>query len=200
MRHTTHISRPSRLARGTILAALALAAPLALSACTAADGAQDASGSAASSEHQSSDSPVTASETWVKATADDMEPGEGMTGVFGTLTNHTDTDLVITEVTSDAAAHVELHEVVDGMMRAIEGDVVVPANGSFALVPGGNHIMLMGMTDPLLPGDEIVVTLTFSDGSALDLTALVKDTAGANESYGDLEHGDSAQSDDHAGH
>lgn len=133
---------------------------------------------------------ITITDPWTKATAEDAKPGEAMTGVFGELENHGDKDLVITGVTSEVAGIVELHEVVDGVMREIQGDVTIPAGGSLLLEPGANHIMLMDITKPLLPGDDVDITLSLSDGSTMTFTALVKDTSGANESYGDLDHGD----------
>ena len=79
---------------------------------------------------------------------------------------------------------IELHEVTaDGIMQPIAGDVVVPAHGTFELMPGANHIMLMDLRKDLLAGDEVKFTLHLasSDGStfSVDLTVLVKDYAGA---------------------
>jgi len=74
--------------------------------------------------------------------------------------------------------------------RAIElfaadgtGVPVTVSHRSFELAPGANHIMLIGLTRPLLAGDEVSVTLTFSDGTEVALTAMVKDYTGANEEY-----------------
>lgn len=125
----------------------------------------------------------------------------GMTGVFGTLENHGDDDLVITAVESEAAGSAELHEVTTaGVMQQIAGDVTVPAGGSFEFVPGGDHIMLMDLAADLLAGDEAPITVSFDDGSSISFSALVKDYSGANESYGDGEHGGSDEHDDHGGH
>ena len=91
----------------------------------------------------------------------------------------------------------ELHETVENesgamIMREIEGGFVIPAGETLDLVPGGNHIMLMDLTDPLAAGEEVTFTLTFSDDSSYEFTAPVKDYAGANENYegGDEEMGD----------
>lgn len=188
----SRVARPVRRPFGvtTAAAALALAAPLGLAACSSTgDGPADTSGQHVTTEQAGS---ITIADAWAKASADDMHAGEGMTGVFAELTNHGDTDLTITGLSSPAAGIVELHEVVDGVMRKIQGDVTIPAGGNLVLEPGANHIMLMEMVDPLHPGDDVVITLTLSDGSDVTVTALVKDTSGANESYGDLEgeHGE----------
>ncbi|MFC5338628.1 copper chaperone PCu(A)C [Leucobacter denitrificans] len=199
MIHTFRTQRSRRAAIASAVAAFTLTVPVALSACTTAGAAPEHTESSATSNtpaNSTEHTQVHALDVWAKATAADMEPGEGMTGVFAVLENHGDADLTITSVTSNSAKHVELHEVVNGQMREIAGDVIIPAGGSLLLEPGGNHIMLMGITDPLLPGDEVSIELGFTDGSALELSALVKDTAGANESYDESHDSDGG----HDGH
>ena len=129
--------------------------------------------------------PLTMAHPWVKA-ADG-----GMTGAFGTLTNNGTEDLQVVAASSPAAASVELHETVqqaDGTaaMAKSTGGFTIPAGGTFALEPGANHLMLMGLKEPVLAGEEIPFTLTLSDGGTVEFTAPAKDFAGANESY----HGD----------
>jgi len=51
------------------------------------------------------------------------------------------------------------------------------------LEPGGYHLMFLGIPTPIAAGEDITVTLMLSDGSELDLTAVAKDFAGANEDY-----------------
>lgn len=127
---------------------------------------------------------LTMSGAWAKA----AESG-GMTGAFGTLENSGDEDLTVVAASSPAASTVELHEVAmddDGamVMREIEGGFVVPAGSEYLLEPGASHLMLMGLTDGLLAGDTVTITLELADGSTLDVDAVAKDFAGANESYG----------------
>ena len=50
--------------------------------------------------------------------------------------------------------------------------------------------MLMDLPEPVVAGDELSFTLTFSDDSTLDFTAPAKDYAGANENYEDGDMGD----------
>ncbi|MEB7446503.1 copper chaperone PCu(A)C [Arthrobacter koreensis] len=121
---------------------------------------------------------------WAKAAEAD-----GMTGAFGTLENSGDEDLTIVAASSPAASTVELHEVAmddDGamVMREIEGGFVVPAGSDYLLEPGASHLMLMGLTDGLLAGGTVTITLELADGSTLDVDAVAKDFAGGNESYG----------------
>jgi copper(I)-binding protein len=41
----------------------------------------------------------------------------------------------------------------------------------------------MNLTEPLLPGAEVTLTVEFEDGSTLPVTAQVRDFAGADEVY-----------------
>ncbi len=176
----------------TVLATAFIVAPLTLlTACSpASTPAAESSTSQESSEHGSADHAVMLNEGWAKA----GDTG-GMTGVFGTLENMGDADLTITSVESDDAGMIELHEVTaDGVMQEIKGDVVIPANGTFELAPGANHIMLMDLKKDLLAGSEVTFTLNLksADGETMSVpfTVLVKDYAGANENYGGGEHGE----------
>ena len=44
--------------------------------------------------------------------------------------------------------------------------------------PGGLHIMLFDLKAPLSPGDQVPITLTFSDGSSKAVTAEVRSVQG----------------------
>ncbi len=68
-------------------------------------------------------------------------------------------------------------------MRPKTGGLTVPAEGAHELVPGGDHLMLMDLTQPLQPGAEVALTVVFEDGSELPVTAQVRDFAGGNEEY-----------------
>lgn len=102
----------------------------------------------------------------------------------------TDTDSIIAaSVDSSIAGTVELHEVVaadggDDMGDMDEGDmggemtmqqvnaIDLPADETVTLEPGGYHIMLLDLVDPLETGQTFEVTLQFS--TADDLTVEVE--------------------------
>ncbi|MGE2832844.1 copper chaperone PCu(A)C [Mycobacterium sp. SMC-4] len=112
----------------------------------------------------------------------------GMAAVFGSLANTGGSDVQIVGGNSPQAGHVEIHEVVVNelggkTMREKDGGLTVPAGGTRELIPGGDHLMLMDLTQPLLPGADITVTLEFQDGSTLPVTAQVRDFAGGSEEY-----------------
>lgn len=116
----------------------------------------------------------------------------GATAVFGTVTNPGDEPLRLVGARSAAAARVELHTTATGSdgsatMHAVPS-LEVPAHGTLALGPGGDHLMLLDLVDPLEPGEEVTVVLELEDGSTLELLAPVKEYAGAQEDYDEVEH------------
>ncbi|WP_433256505.1 copper chaperone PCu(A)C [Streptosporangium sp. CA-135522] len=125
--------------------------------------------------------PVAITDPWVKTTK------KGMSAAFGTLVNNTDTDVTVVSGDSPLSPKIELHEVVDSkgkmIMRPKEGGFVIPARGTHRLQPGGDHIMLMGVTKEVKPGAQIPFTLTLKGGEKLEFTAVGKDFAGGKEDY-----------------
>jgi copper(I)-binding protein len=152
------------------IAAFAPAIALVLSACTL---------SASSGE-------IIVTGAYARATDDmsyDKVTGKYMTGVFMVITNETHQDVTLETGSSDIAPMVEVHEVVDGMMRKKEGGLTIKSHESAELKPGGNHVMLMGMSDGLAIGSEITVTLKFSNGDEVVVTAPVKEVNLEQEHY-----------------
>jgi periplasmic copper chaperone A len=120
---------------------------------------------------------VVVSDAWVRATTGTEDPS--MTGAFMALDNEGSEDVSLTGASSPVAGTVELHEMAmaDGSMtmREAEEGFVIEAGYGQVLMPGGNHVMLMGLTDELAPGDEIELVLEFSDGTSEELTVPVKE-------------------------
>lgn len=189
---------PRRLSAAAVMAAAALG----LTAC--AGGADDAASSSSSAPTAATSSapaegqgaPLTVSDPWTKATED------GMTGSFGLLENSSDEDLHVVGVSAEVGAKAELHVMVadeDGqmVMQQSPNGFTVPAGGSFELAPGGAHVMLMGLTEPIEPGEEVAYELELEDGSTVEVVSVARPYTGANESY----HGGGAEeSDEHADH
>ena len=185
-----------------------VAAALSLTACGAQDAQQSAdssvttsaeAGAEAGEDGQASEGGVTLDGAWAKATDEDM------TAIFGTLSNHSDAALTLESAAVDVDADAELHEVVQeagsSVMRAVDGGLEIPAGGELKLEPGGYHIMLVELGDPITPGQDLELTLRFSDGSETVTTVPARAFEGAQEEYhagdagegmdnGDMEHGD----------
>lgn len=95
---------------------------------------------------------------------------------FMTIQNHGD-DASVVGAKSDVAKIVELHTHINdkGIMRMRKiPRIELPKNQTVTLQPGGLHVMLLGLTRDLKPGEEIDVTLQFADGSAKDLKVPVQ--------------------------
>lgn len=93
---------------------------------------------------------------------------------FMVIHNHGTTDDRLVDVTSPVAARVELHthrENAQGVMQMIhvaEG-FDLPAGGEIVMDRGGHHVMLMGLKQPLVPGETIPLTLVFEQAGALQV-------------------------------
>lgn len=165
------------------LVPLLFAALLTLSAC--GDGGPDEGTQAAG---------IAVADAWVKATDADMS------AAFMVLSNSAEKDATVVGVTTDLTDSAELHETKDDMMRPVDS-FTIPSMDSLMLEPGGDHVMLMDLADPIEPGQEITFTLEFDDGSTFDVTATAKDFAGGDEDYeGGKGHEDHEDHEDHEGH
>lgn len=126
-------------------------------------------------------SPLTLANGWAKAAR------TGMTAGFGMIANPSAKAITVIGGFTSAARAVQLHEVVDEdgamVMQQKAGGLVIPAGGMLELKPGGNHLMLMGLTRAINAGDLVPVTLITADGGLLKVKLLAKVYSGANETY-----------------
>jgi hypothetical protein len=107
----------------------------------------------------------------------EVPPGQITSASFLLLKNDNNKEVALIKATSDVAKHVELHEHVhsDGMMKMRQvPKIVIPANGTLELKPGGYHIMLIGLTRKIKSGDKVVINLEFDNGDKETTTATVK--------------------------
>lgn len=111
---------------------------------------------------------VSIADAYVRA----VPPGQPNSASFMTLTNGSGADIVLKGAESPAAKAVELHThtMSDGMMRMRQVEKIdLPAGQSVKLQPGGLHVMMIGLQQALVPGEQIDLTLVFDDGSRLPL-------------------------------
>lgn len=101
------------------------------------------------------------------------------------MNNGTENDRLIA-VHTDVAMMPELHTHImeDGIakMREVEGGIVILAGEATILERGGLHIMMMGLTRPLIHGDVITLTLIFEHAGEITLEVPVD-----NERQGNME-------------
>jgi copper(I)-binding protein len=132
----------------------------------------------------------TASDVWIKAVPQVM--GDmGMTALFGVIENSSDEDIMIVGGTADTSltlTPLQTHETATNdagemVMQEVKGGIVIPAHGSVTLKPGGYHVMLLDLLKPIAVGADVVATINFSNGTSLEITAVARDIANAQESY-----------------
>ena len=103
---------------------------------------------------------VTVGEPWVRATV----AAQKATGAFMTLTSTQNARLV--GVSSPAAGVVEVHEMKmeNDMMKMRQLPALdLPAGKPVKLAPGGYHLMLLELKQPLKDGDKVPLTLEIED-------------------------------------
>jgi copper(I)-binding protein len=111
---------------------------------------------------------------WSRATAPQQPNG----AAYLTVTNHGSNADRILEATSPVAATVELHtHDVDseGVMRMRQLEAIeLPAGEATALRPGGLHVMLIGLEDRLVEGQQFPLTLVFENAGAVEVEVTVE--------------------------
>jgi copper(I)-binding protein len=119
---------------------------------------------------------VSITDGWVRETP----PGVRNAAAFLTLNNSGSTDkkLVDVQCAASLAAHCELHEHLhsaNGMrMQKVSAPLMIPAGSSVKFAPGGYHVMLLDLANPLLAGSTVELLFVFDDQSTSTATLPVK--------------------------
>lgn len=100
--------------------------------------------------------PVQVSGAWIRVAV------KGQSGTGGFMQLLSTQSMTLTGFASEVAGSTELHEMkMDGnvmRMRPIES-LSLPPGQTVSLRPGGHHLMLMGLKQPLKDGDTVALTL-----------------------------------------
>ncbi|WP_219211374.1 copper chaperone PCu(A)C [Variovorax boronicumulans] len=122
--------------------------------------------------------PVDVQDAWVRAAV----PGQSGTGAFMKLTAHEGLKLV--GASTPAAGVAEVHEMkMEGDTMRMRGvsSVELPAHRTVELKPGGYHLMLMDLKQPIVKDATLPLTLQFEDAkgakSSLALNVPVRSVA-----------------------
>jgi periplasmic copper chaperone A len=105
-----------------------------------------------------------------------MPPGVPNSAAYFTLENHGPAQRLLS-VTTNAAKEAQLHTLIEeeGLVKMRQvASYDIPSHGRLVLQPSANHIMLLGLTAPLSPGQEISLILTFDGGQTMDISLPVR--------------------------
>lgn len=126
---------------------------------------------------------ISVKNAWVRATV----PGQNTAGAYMELTCQTRCALLAVE--SPVAEKAELHTMSmdGGVMRMRQlSKIDLPAKKSVKLDPGGLHVMLINVKQPLKDGDKVPLTLTVQ--GAGDSKSVVTVDAGVRGVGGAAQH------------
>ncbi|MEG9862643.1 MAG: copper chaperone PCu(A)C [Parvularculales bacterium] len=115
---------------------------------------------------------------WARASIGISRPS----AAFLTIKNTGRTSDVLTDIRTPVAGLAELHktEIKDGVAgMGPAGRVEIPAEGAVILAPGGHHIMLMMLQQPLKKGDHFPMTLLFEEAGPIDVIVRVQGVGAA---------------------
>jgi periplasmic copper chaperone A len=144
-----HLKTIEALAALTLLASLVVASPL---------GAQPPT--------------LVVQNAWVRAT-----PGAEVAAAYLTLRNVSSSPVTVTGVESPVAAHAMIHETTvkggQSKMRPHEQLIVAPGT-TVKFEPGGLHVMLHDLKQPLTVGQAVPLIITLAGGGTLQVTAAVR--------------------------
>jgi periplasmic copper chaperone A len=116
--------------------------------------------------------PLVVQDAWVRAT-----PGADIAAAYMTLRNTGTTPLTVTGVESSIAGHAMIHETkVEGgqsKMRPHEQLAIAPG-ATVKLQPGGLHVMMHDLKQPLKVGETVPLVIQLSGGGTVATTAIVR--------------------------
>ncbi len=146
------------------------AAALSLAACNPSEPAK-----APAAETPTATAAVTATDAWCRPSPNGAKAG----GCYVTLTAVTDDRLM--GGSTPRAGSLQVHEMKteNGMMKMAEltAGLPLPAGQAVALAPGGNHLMLIGLTAPLVAGETVPLTFQFASAPTITVQAQVRQPA-----------------------
>jgi copper(I)-binding protein len=118
---------------------------------------------------------VEVTNAWARATPGKAENGAAYLTIVSPVADR------LTGISTPEANKAELHNMtMEGgvmKMRPLSG-IDLPAGQPVMLKPGGDHIMLVGLKEPLKPGESFPLTLSFEKAGTKQVTVAVE-AAGA---------------------
>ena len=115
---------------------------------------------------------VMAHDAWARASAGAATTGAAYLALMGT-----DQPDGLVGVSTPVAVTAEVHETTNdnGVMKMRPVAIVpIPPHQTVTLSPGGYHIMLMGLKQPLVAGENFPLTLTFAHAAPVTVDVKVQ--------------------------
>ena len=107
--------------------------------------------------------PIVVRDAWIRE-----PPPRSPAAGYLVIENRGDDSVELVAVATESAAQTEIHVMEykdDRMTMRQVAKLQVPAGEEVALKPGGTHLMLMELRQPLRDGDEVELVLRFGDGT-----------------------------------
>jgi copper(I)-binding protein len=124
------------------------------------------------------------SQAWTRATPGGAKTGGG----FLTIENKGTAPDKLIGASADGAGKIEVHEMTmnNGVMtmRPVEGGLAVDPGKTVKLAPGGYHLMMMDLKNPLKKGDKMPLTLEFEKAGKVAVTLDVQGVGAAAPAAG----------------
>jgi periplasmic copper chaperone A len=123
--------------------------------------------------HEYTSNGITVAHPWARATPGGVKIG----GAYFEMTAAAGRGDRLIAVRSAVAGNVELHShIMEGgvaRMRRVDA-IAIGAGKSVVLAPGGYHVMLMDLKQPLKEGDLLKLTLVFEKAGEIEIEATVE--------------------------
>jgi periplasmic copper chaperone A len=101
-------------------------------------------------------------QAWARATT----PGASSAAIYGLFENRGSDERRVAAIRFSGAKLAMIHRTLEdkGMVRMVHGDIFVLPGGRKVLKPGGLHVMLMGISSPLLQGCRYEFQILWRNG------------------------------------
>jgi periplasmic copper chaperone A len=116
---------------------------------------------------------IQVTQAWARPTPPTAQVG----AVYFSVKNSGTKEDELVAVSSSVAASVEIHETqtVKGMMQMRQvASVSCPAGATLKIEPGGLHVMLLGLKQPLMEGSRVDLTLRFRHAGVLSIQVPIR--------------------------
>ena len=115
---------------------------------------------------------------WARATV----PAQMGSAAYFTIRNSGGADKLLSVASPAADASLHSTSMDNGVMRMRPlQELDIPAKGTVELKPGGMHVMLMGLKQPLQAGDTLELDLRFEKSGELKVNAEVRPASANGE-------------------